>query len=558
MQKNFIPNQGDAQALEKQAIAAYDKSTNKPAVVSALKNTLYGFLKNASELEHLLSMQYLFAGFSLKKYPEEFADYKPGDPNNKEINQLRLKQIEIIRKWDAKIMYVARQEMEHLNLVQNLFAILGEDPYLHRPNYPVLASQNPMGAPINLMPFSDKAIEIFRYWEKPDDLDLPDPFTGNLPQSILDMDRTFKGQSAFDLESTVNDAWAQLIAIIEGNTAPPMTRVSIETLYTYVNVYFYFMLTYKLIEGTNIHRIVEEHFGFNISLEPIVDGKYYEYVNDVITQILEEGEGVWGVPPPLDSHFMVYQEMLDEYAEAVAHGVGSFEPALPVAYNPTTSTNQTYHNVTTPPATDAEQQASPLFLVDNPITAQAMALFDDAYNVLCQMLFGFFADYNIDYTTGVRKPDTNAFFRTSFYPFMTMVIRPLGEMLCRLPAQASFTPNGGQIPPITAGPSFFFNVDNNASLEEIQKSYRESKNAEAFIDKFNEFSTRSFTLATSIVAAGYHMANYQAKDARDFGTRFNYLGENFKRIGQNFDCYLKGMQAPIPSENFQNFSTPYN
>jgi hypothetical protein len=53
-----------------------------------LTEFIYDLLMQAATTEHLLSMQYLFASFSMKKYPEEFADYQPGSasPPQQAIN----------------------------------------------------------------------------------------------------------------------------------------------------------------------------------------------------------------------------------------------------------------------------------------------------------------------------------------------------------------------------------------------------------------------------------------------------------------------------------------
>ena len=570
MQKDFSPNQGDAKIKASNARAAFENSKNKSQVTSLLKDILYTYLTKAAELEHLLSMQYLFSAFSLKKYPEEFEDFDSKNPENP-TNELRIRQIEVIRKWDAKILYVSRQEMEHLNLVQNLIAILGYEPFMFRPNFPVPADKNPFGEPINLMPFSKKSIEIFRYWEKPDHLNLKNPFREGLPKAMLQMAGTNLKQDQFNLENSVIKAWDELTDIIINEKKKVMDSTSIEELYAFINVYFYFLLTYKLVEGTNIDRIVEEHFGFNMELDPIVEGKYYAYVNQVITQIIEEGEGVWGVPPPLDSHFMVYQKILEEMDEEINHGKGVFDPALPVVLNPTASTVTEHHNVPLPNSLNLNYEESAVFQVTNEVAIKGMELFNQAYNVLNQMLYGFFDTYSIDYTTGIRPPEPNAFFRTSFYPFMTNVIRPLGEMVSRLPALQEYVPIKGKVPDKTAGPNFFYEIDQNASIDQklnFFKSVHDLRTTSTeeidplmtyFIDQFEAMAVKATDLANYCKAKDYHMANYDAQDARDFDARFNYLSENLKRIAVNFECYWKGkIIAPIPSKNFQNFSNPYN
>lgn len=512
-------------------------------IKEALEQELYGYLQKAAELESVLCFQYLYAAFSMKKYPEELTN---SDENT------RNRQLEMVRRWEARILYVARQEMEHLNLVQNLLVFLQREPYLQRPNFPVSSSENPLGYPINLMRFDKRAVETFRFWEKPDELKLPFPDGG-----ISKID-------PFDQDKVTIESWDRLHYLCEecSKSEKGMTHVgnsgqlTIEELYTRIDVFFYFLLEQEILESKdiNINRIVEEHFGFNISLEPIVKGKYFQYVHDVISQILDEGEGAWGVAPALGSHFMVYQDILNEYEEELGKD-SSFEPGLPGVENPTYNPN------------------NPGTVVTNKIGAFAMELFNQAYGILDYMLYGFFNSYAIDYTTGIRPPVPNSFFRTSFYPFMTMVIRPLGEMVSRLPAFEGENCVGGNVPKNTAGPNFYYDTSRTGwpikyrKLHKLMTNKKPVEKGNKFHTEigsdmkvaFSELSKNTAELKQMIVSAGYEMANYQHPDARSFGTRLEYLKENIDRISINFNAYWDGeIIAPIPSENFQNFSNQYN
>ncbi len=545
---------------------------------SILLEALSGLLAKAAVGEHLLSMQYLFASFSMKKYLEEFDDYHPNpapnDPRQEKINHLRLAQLEAIRRWNARVLFVARQEMTHLAFVQNLYAILGDEPYLFRPNFPVPASAYPFGKPLNLMPFSRHALEIFRYWEKPDTVHLPDPFRlKEVPQAIRELagevphpekaEPTDPEQARYEALQYMEKLVREKDAIRPGSVAEayrPEVK-SIEQLYAYIGLFFDLLLDLRFIEGKNLDRIVNEHYGFNIEMEPIVDGKYKDYVQKVIAQIIEEGEGVGGVPPPLGSHFWVYQTLLEELNALEAQGEGlPFDPSLPVVFNPTTSTTAAHHLVPVP-ENGQSAEAYTVYPVTNPVAIKAMGLFNDAYNVLINMLFGFFNSYSIDQTTGIRPPHVNAFFRTSFYPFMTMVIRPLGEMLCRLPADATYVPDPAhRVPPRTAGPNFFFAVGHGPGHEQARKDATKNlQSEEDFIKRFEDMAGLADELAQDCLAYHYHMANYDQPDARDFDARFTYLAENFRRIAKNFKAYWDGnMIAPIPSKGFENFPNTFN
>lgn len=529
-------------------------------------------LKQASTTEHLLAMQYLFTCFSIKKYPEEFSDYvanaDPNDVMQARVNQVRMAQIEKLRRWEANILMVAREEMTHLTYVMNLLAILDKEPFLFRPNFPVPAESFPLQKPVNLMPFGQFALEIFRYWEKPDHLPVPDPLVGNkIPKKIRALfsiphpevslfkpnesqEKALNFFKEFLKDTHDPDKLSQLTAPLENGTY----FKSIEELYTFIRFLMILMLQYKIIEGKNMERIVDEHYGFNINLNPLVLGKYEDYVEEAISQIIEEGEGVWGVPPALGSHFWVFQSILDEVQKEALESGLPFEPSLPVAWNPSYSVQSNRHLI----KQLAGMPRAAVTKIDNQVAVVAMKLFDQAYNVMVKMLNGFFAKYEIDQTTGIHPPEVNAYFQTAFYPFMTNIIRPLGELICRLPANENYQPIPGKVPELCAGPDFLFNIDqvNQMAQMKVTKAY---SSLEPYLNAFSEMSTIAGDLGQMCKKRGYHVAYFQQPDARDFDVCFNYLSENFERIGKNFEAYWKGqMVAPISSKGFQNYSSTFN
>src|SRR4029079_16483637 len=80
---------------------------------------LINALRVASELEHGLMAQYLFAVYSMKRYTYE---------------GLESVQLEFVRRWSSSITLIARQEMEHLGLALNLLSAIGGTRSLQRPN----------------------------------------------------------------------------------------------------------------------------------------------------------------------------------------------------------------------------------------------------------------------------------------------------------------------------------------------------------------------------------------------------------------------------------------
>ncbi|EAZ82070.1 ferritin-like domain-containing protein [Algoriphagus machipongonensis] len=533
-------------------------------------NLIYSLLKQASTTEHLLAMQYLFTSFSLKKYPEEFSDYVPGslDPGQQRINQIRMAQVEKIRRWEANILMVSREEMGHLCYDMNLLAILGENPYLFRPNFPVPATSFPMEKPVNLMPFSPIAIEIFRYWEKPDHLPVSDPLEASgIPEQMKSLfNIPHKKAKPFDKEATESKAMDFLLDFFAKNLSQdqlnqihnPLTENtyfnSVEELYTFLQLYLVIALKYQIIEGENFERIVDEHYGFNISLNPLIVGQFVEYVEEAVSQILEEGEGVHGIPPSLGSHFWVFQSILDDLQKEEKVSGLPFDAALPVVWNPTYSIQADRHLIKNIPSLSSNATNQ----ISNQVSVLAMQLFNEAYTLMVKMLSGFFGHYEIDQTTGIRPKQVNAYFQTAFYPFMTNVIRPLGEMICRLPADESFIPDGGKIPERCAGPDFMLDVS-QFNQDEIDKMIAPYDQLEDYLERFESMKTKAIDLQNLCKERGYHMAFYLQDDARDFDVSFGYLAENFERMGKNFKAYWNGdMVAPISSRGFQNYSTTFN
>jgi hypothetical protein len=85
------------------------------------KPQLIRALREAAEIEQQLMVQYLYAGFSLKKRPDE---------------RCNAAQFEYVRRWGSTLLMVARQEMEHLALANGILTALDADPWFSRENIP--------------------------------------------------------------------------------------------------------------------------------------------------------------------------------------------------------------------------------------------------------------------------------------------------------------------------------------------------------------------------------------------------------------------------------------
>lgn len=108
--------------------------------------------------EHGLLLQYLFAAFSMRKGPQE---------------GVTIPQAEMIRRWEASVLRVARDEMGHLGTVCNLLTAIGGAPHFRRPQMPApnrYFPQDPPAPPyrpFSLEPFSLATVERFVAFEAP-------------------------------------------------------------------------------------------------------------------------------------------------------------------------------------------------------------------------------------------------------------------------------------------------------------------------------------------------------------------------------------------------------
>lgn len=347
-----------------------------PATIEAGQKRikLAELLCEAAEIEHSLLCQYLFAAFSFKREPSEGVSWE---------------NLEHMRRWQASLLLVARQEMEHLGLVCNLLAAIGEAPYLHRPNFPLSKGRYPMRIVSRLERFGLPALGRFIRFEMPMDPtgDEQDLLRRALPRVRADEHRTIAA-----LYTEISDLFGEL--------DPDGLFIGPESA--------------QLVDDGALRGVGVPGAGaYSVDLRPVCD---LDSAQAVITQIITEGEGSRGERTL--SHFQRFCTMYIELRRARRRSTG-FDPARPVIADPRGAGGT----------------------VDES-TAHILDQFDLAYETLMLMLFRFFTV--ADPTSAAGK----GLQRAAFFPMMTAVIRPLGEIVTQLPVSA----NGTE----TAGPRFAF------------------------------------------------------------------------------------------------------
>jgi hypothetical protein len=406
-------------------------------------------LRLASELEHQLMCQYLFAVYSLKRYPYERWS---GPDRKKEI--LTEAELERVRRCAMKITLIARQEMEHLGLALNMLSAIGGTPSFSRPNMPQkLTYYGDANIKLELTRGDLKTIKRFQKFEKPDELEE----TCKLPpigDDDVDQKCATKWCSRVGKKGASPDE--VMAAFREDDDGPAFLGgaphidqygvpfSSVQELYQEIDAGFTF-LSQSLGEcNLFIGKPKNQIYGgppsplsgsmndlnqYGLSLIAVTDLKS---AHQAIRMIIEQGEGA-AVPPNYlpNTHFCLFTQVRGEM-ELDDEKLGRLG-ARRVVPNPMVRLQ--------PDVTAPEKEVT---IIDNPDTRRVAELFNECYEVMLLLLLYLYSDQ-------VKSEDqTNGLMDAAFFPFMTMFIRPMAEILTELPAFAKYDPKNFE----TAGPGF--------------------------------------------------------------------------------------------------------
>jgi hypothetical protein len=348
------------------------------------RGQLIYLLREAAELEHGIMCQYLFAAFSLKQSTDE---------------GLTAEQLEAVTRWRKTIGEVARQEMLHLALVQNLLTSLGAAPHLGRPNFPSPTPYFPPGVHLALVPFGERALRHFLYLERPEGMPITDA----------------EGYSA-----VVEHAAAVRVDDDEAIVPHAQAYATVGHLYRAIDVGFAWLTSRygesQLFVGPLEAQATPESFRWE-ALNPVTD---LRSAHAAIDTIVEQGEGVQG--DWRTAHFGRFLGVFQELA-ALKQADPSFEPARPVVAGVVRPT----------PGAD-------LPLIEDPQTARVADLFDVIDEIVLQLLARFFA-------AAEETPEQRGVLAEAAVSLMFGGIRAVGQRLTQLPFGPS---QAGK----TAGPTF--------------------------------------------------------------------------------------------------------
>ncbi len=363
---------------------------------------LADMLAEAAELEHSLCCQYLYAAFSLRRTVDEGP-----------APFLTPAQVDMVRDFQTVLLDVAKQEMEHLGLVINLQIAIGEAPHLERPNFPLDPQYYETGVDSKLEKFSIPCMQRFVLFELPDD---------EMTQETKDLLHKYVGWYDPSTHHTIGELYAQIAELMKALdakgdlfTGPPGAQFKLG----------------DTGQPEQVHRSSQRGIGraYSIDLNGVTDLKS---ALATIEQIVEEGEG--GTGDRENSHFGKFLNVLITLTEETERCAGTdtpFEPARNLVDNPRSMV---------PGRGNAQKEG---FLITNEQTNKVSRAFDQAYSTMMLLLARFFAG------TDQEESDSLALENAAFFPMMTMVIRPLSEVITRLPATDN--PAEGN-----AGPTFRF------------------------------------------------------------------------------------------------------
>jgi Ferritin-like len=306
-------------------------TAENPIVIEDREELVF-MLSEASQLEHMIMLQYLFAAFSLKR------DVSEG---------LTPEQHQAVHRWERAVINVATQEMLHLATASNLLSAVGASPYFQRPNFPQMARYYPRGINLVLAPFGEAALRHFLFLERPEGMDLSDS-----PEF-----------------APVGDASAPAD---DEEIVPEMQDfATVGHLYRGIEQGFRHLVDKfgeaRIFVGPPRAQATPKQFGWP-ELNPVVD---LASAIAGIEVIVEQGEGARG--DWKDAHYGRFLTTLDEYRTFKTQDP-AFEPARPVI----------------PAFVRAPADSPSVTLIQDERTARVSSLFNGCYEVMLQVLLRYF------------------------------------------------------------------------------------------------------------------------------------------------------------------------
>ena len=478
-------------------------------------------LREAAELEHQFMCQYLYAALSIKKVCDD--NCKPY-------------QLEMARRWASSLYMVARQEMEHLALANNLLRGIGEAPYFYRCNIDEKPLQGRrLGAPPSEGdPTISGADECCAQYDPIEQRYALDPFNLCTVQRFACME----SPDCKTLLENKGDPFPHFcfekkdVAIVKSREG--VEPGTVQCLYKEIEAGFKVLPASDFVSKADEQvEIIQQ---YDIFVFPVTD---HASAQQALSLITEQGEGI-GASPTYQSHFRRFMDMRREYYEELfPNGGEAVDPCKNGGEAVDPCKNGLYD-----PDTASFQPGLPLQPKEGKIavgyTSEVFDLFNQSYGTLLVMLTGLYATVN-------QKPSSYPYFaaalgQEAFAPFMTMIVRTLGEVLVQLRA------GGTGEDAFSIGPNFYLPCP---LQQDLKRPFEGGDllpvfgDIECILERTADFSRRLKVL----VGEDPPTLNPDASAAVQ--TRMKYMCENAERITVNLRrIYQQGIYKALDPGTF--------
>jgi hypothetical protein len=458
------------------------------------KKRLIEALQMAARLEHEFMCQYLYAVLSLKKQPDE---------------RCNAAQLEAVRRWGSQAYKVARQEMQHLSVVNSLLVAIGGEPCFSHDSIPLqhrwymgamLAEklelgQIPCDLPFVLNAFDLNTVRRFACMEAPK-LDGASPLDRDTLSLWCFQDDTGRCSCVAPTGDVTtvdlgNDSITLDSDVVIG---------TVGELYRALKAGFYHLSAdpdVQLFTGAKCPQ-TEIPSEYKITLWPITD---LASAIDAIDLVLEQGEGD-DSPPGFACHCQDWMCIAREYKE-ILDADDNFVP---------------YVNVVPNPKLDSSSDSW---------VREAMKVENAGYILICYMLTGLYGNYPY-WPDGGFPHLSPSLLHSVFAPMMTMFTRSMGEILVKLPLDPS-NPDGYR-----AGPTFHIGEEADELLKQPHRS--EFRQVEFYRTHLERIRTGLEHLLKTI-------PSWVDNDVK---RRLTFMCQNMARLNEN----LRYVNANGPFPNF--------
>lgn len=456
-------------------------------------------LWEAAVLEHQFMCQYLYAAFSLKRSPDATCNAA---------------QFEHVRRWASTLYMIARQEMEHLSIVNSILTAVGLEPCLLRFGFPSQSAwftgatrsrrqrandPEPCDLPFVLSRFDYSTVCRFACMESPLLADVP---PRDQPWVLANCFKDASGRCPCAPPDGIEEVPRFHLTARGKLGAPPGTVEpgTVQELYEAIGN-----------ELTRLTALYGEAWVFSghLSGQSELPSEFDIYLFPIcnlssalagVRLVKEQGEGI-EASAGFTPHFLHFSDMARDYQLILASDP-AFAPSVPLPLNPSVGS------------------------YSNPAARIATMLFDQGYYLLLQMLTGYYAHYDKK-TFGDYPHLSAALEQTTFAPVMTMFVRSIAQVMAMLPTGDGVT---------FAGPTFFLPVSKLRTLE--------NPNLSIYTD-INHYISGIASLANGVNELRAHVDP-------DASTKLEFIYQTMSRTAGNLGYIYKSGIYPKFDPNVDN------